>query len=263
MAKTRLSIGLGLFGCLLLAGCTGRVAERTNDTPPALPTDDPALTGGVNDPSHPGAGPTDTAGANTPAGIDDSSLDPLAVQPGDDPDPWRMLGRPMDDWEVAEWKNSKPMSLQDLRGRVVFVHFWSNEGESASHTLPAIQQLSDEFDGKPVTFVGLYHSKGTVLDRPWQEAVDEAAKYGVAFPIAYDRQWKTISNWWLDYFRYVPTEASFVIDPEGKLAYVHPGPEFHLSDDPLYRQATRDYLTIRAAIQKSLPLETADGGKSG
>ncbi len=39
-----------------------------------------------------------------------------------------------------------------------------------------MQQLADEFDGRPVTFVGLYQSKPLGSERPWRDAVARACR---------------------------------------------------------------------------------------
>ena len=160
-----------------------------------------------------------------------------------------VVGKPAEPWQVSEWADGKATTLKDLRGRVVVVRFWTNTCPFCAKSLPALETLKTELQGRPVTFVGLYHSKPFGSERPWKDAVAMATRWGVTFPIGYDRAWKTVKSWWLERGPgRRATSASFVIDAEGKVAFVHPGPVFHPSDDPREARQDRDYKAIRAAI---------------
>ncbi len=167
-----------------------------------------------------------------------------------------LIGARAREWTVGpEWANSKPMRLQDLRGRVVVVRFWTDTCPYCAASLPAMQTLADELRAEPVTFVGIYHSKPRGSEKPWREAVARANELGVTFPIAYDHLWRTVRAWWLNGRQGVATSATFVIDPKGKFVLVHPGPAFYSSDDPKDKEVNADYQAIRAAIRAALPAE--------
>ena len=95
-------------------------------------------------------------------------------------------------WRLAEWSGSKPLDLEDLRGRVVVVRFWTDACPYCARSLPALQALAEEFRDRPVTFVGIYHAKPPGRERPWPAAVAWARRRGVSFPLAYDRGWATL-----------------------------------------------------------------------
>lgn len=165
-----------------------------------------------------------------------------------------LLGAKAKKWTVGpEWAHSKPLRLADLHGRVVVVRFWTDTCPYCARSLPALQQLADEFAGRPVTFVGLYQSKPLGSERPWRDAVARATRLGVSFPIAYDHDWQTLRSWWLDGRRRAATSASFVIAPDGTIVHVHPGPVFFRSDGPNHARANADFEAIRAAIHRHLP----------
>ena len=44
---------------------------------------------------------------------------------------------------------------------------------------------------------------------------------------------------------------------DGRIVYVHPGPEFHPSEELLFALCDRDYRTMRLAIQTALPRDVA------
>ena len=158
-------------------------------------------------------------------------------------------------WRLAEWSGSKPLDLEDLRGRVVVVRFWTDACPYCARSLPALQALAEEFRDRPVTFVGIYHAKPPGRERPWPAAVAWARRRGVSFPLAYDRGWATLRSWWLEGNDPAATSASFVIDRRGRVAHVHPGPEFYPTDDPSRARQDRDFRALRAAIRRALDPE--------
>ena len=165
-----------------------------------------------------------------------------------------LVGAKAKEWIAGpEWAHSKPLRLEDLRGRVVVVRFWTDTCPYCAKSLPAMQQLAEEFVGRPVTFVGLYQSKPRGSERPWRDAVARARRLGVKFPIAYDHDWRTLRSWWLDGRRRAATSASFVIAPDGTIAHVHPGPVFFPSSDPTHARQNADFKAIRRAIEQHLP----------
>lgn len=165
-----------------------------------------------------------------------------------------LIGTKAKEWTVGpEWANSKPLRLEDLRGRVVVVRFWTDTCPYCTASLPAMQRLADEFEGDEVTFVGVYQSKPLGSERPWEKAVARAKELGAKFPIAYDHDWKTLKSWWINGERRRATSASFVIAPSGTIAHVHPGPVFFQSDKPEDARENADYEAIRSAIRAQLP----------
>ena len=183
-------------------------------------------------------GDGDRPGAGAPA-----NPGPLAV--GDVARPWRL----------AEWSGSEPLDLEDLRGRVVVVRFWTDGCSYCARSLPALGALAEEFRDRPVTFVGIYHAKPPGRERPWPAAVAWARRRGLSFPLAYDRGWATLRPWWLEGHDPAATSASFVIDRRGRVAHVHPGPEFYPTDDPARARQDRDFRALRAAIRRALDPE--------
>ena len=79
------------------------------------------------------------------------------------------VGQPASPWQLVEWDGAAPRRLEQLRGQVVVVRFWTNTCPYCARSLPALQQLADELRGRPVQFVGIYHSKPRGSERPWKE----------------------------------------------------------------------------------------------
>jgi hypothetical protein len=65
----------------------------------------------------------------------------------------------------------------------------------------------------------------------------------MSFPIAQDREWNTVNQWWLTSPRQYTT-ATILVDQDGIIRLYLPGPEFHASTDPTHAacHAARDLI---------------------
>jgi hypothetical protein len=68
--------------------------------------------------------------------------------------------------------------------------------------------------------------------------------YGFEFPVAIDRDWRTLNRWWLDGHKRDFTSVSFLIDRRGVIRLVHPG-------GPL-APGTPDFLALQAKVEQLL-----------
>lgn len=168
--------------------------------------------------------------------------------PGAD-DGSELVGRVAPPWQLESWANSEPLELADLRGRVVVLRFWMAGCPYCERSMPALQALSEELAGAPVTFVGAFHAKPESGVTSMDEPLALTQHWGVTFPLARDREWKTLRSWWLgDGHHRHATSVTFVIGKDGRIVHVHPGPEYFPSRDPAHADANRDYQALKAAI---------------
>jgi peroxiredoxin len=176
-------------------------------------------------------------------------------------DLYRMVGQKPWPWSFDRWANSPPLSWSRMRGRVVVVSFWTDEGEetnSCLRTLQALGELDKEFADQPVTIIGAYFTGEPNDLMRWEHASNAAVKNGVTIPLAFDRDQRTLRQWWLRRFaRLAPETASFIIGTDGRIVHVHPGPGFFPTEDPWLAMSDRDYRAVRNAIAGSLPNQTA------
>lgn len=92
-------------------------------------------------------------------------------------------------WETEHWLNADmPISLSDLRGRVVMVHaFQMLCPACVSHGIPQAKRVAELFSGEPLTVVGLHtvfeHHAGMALPS-LQAFVHE---YRIGFPVGVDK----------------------------------------------------------------------------
>jgi len=58
---------------------------------------------------------------------------------------------------AGEWINSAPLKLNDLRGRVVLIEFWTFGCVNCRNTLPFIKSWQDRYQDKGLTIMGCTH----------------------------------------------------------------------------------------------------------
>jgi peroxiredoxin len=95
----------------------------------------------------------------------------------------------------------------------------------------------------------MYHHADSTLEEV-REIVDG---YGYRFPVAVDRGAKTRRLWCLGRDDYGYTSATFLLDRDGVIRYIHPGGRYVKGD--------AEYVAVETAIEELLaeaPLEPAD-----
>lgn len=137
-----------------------------------------------------------------------------------------LLGAKARPWAVDHWMNSRPLALADLRGRVVLVRwFMSTECPLCSATAPSVRRFDEEYRGRGLSVIGMYHHKDPEpLDPVKVETY--VKRYGYAFPVAIDTDWRTLKDWWLEGHERSFTSVSFLIDRQGTIRFIHPGGKY-------------------------------------
>jgi thiol-disulfide isomerase/thioredoxin len=116
------------------------------------------------------------------------------------------------------WLNTdRPLSLDDLKGYVVVLDFWTYCCINCMHTLPDLEWIEKKYHGKPVAVIGVHSAK---FDNEQEaENIKEAiGRYEIGHPVVVDRNmeiWQSfgVSGW--------PTIA--IIDPKGNMVYQQSG----------------------------------------
>jgi peroxiredoxin len=155
-----------------------------------------------------------------------------------------LIGTQAPEWQVSDWANSKPLALKDLAGKVVLVRWWTAPGcPFCALTAPALNEFHRDYKGRGLVVLGFYHHKAeTPLSA--ERVQRSAEKLGFRFPVAVDRDWKTLKRWWLDKHERAWTSVTFLIDRKGVIRHVHPG--------GCYVKGDKDYEALRAKIEELL-----------
>lgn len=115
--------------------------------------------------------------------------------------------------DVEAWINSEPLTLGDLRGRVVVVHFWTFGCINCIHNYPPYKRWQEEFAGKKVTLLGI-HAPETEGEKVVESIRQKAKQNGLEFPIAVDGQLKNWQAWSNNMW-----PAVYLVDKKGRVRY--------------------------------------------
>lgn len=131
---------------------------------------------------------------------------------------------------ITNWLNSPPLSLKNLRGKVVMIDFWTYSCINCLRTLPYIKKWHEDYKDKGFVVIGV-HTPEFEFEKNPMNVAEAAARLGVNYPIAEDNDYKT----WLSYSnRYWP--AHYLIDKEGNLRMVHFGEGGYVATENAIRQ---------------------------
>lgn len=161
-----------------------------------------------------------------------------------------LIGTKPVEWTVSDWINSKPLTLESLRGKVVLVRWWTApDCPYCSASAPALNGFWQKYREKGLVVVGMYHHKSsTTLTRKHVE--EQAHELGFGFPLAIDTDWKTLRRWWLARNERRWTSVTFLVDREGVIRFIHPGGAFYKGEP--------GYEALERAIEEALG---ADGNR--
>ncbi|WP_245287961.1 thioredoxin family protein [Bradyrhizobium sp. Ec3.3] len=118
---------------------------------------------------------------------------------------------------ISNWFNSKPLSLADLRGKVVLVDFWTYGCVNCVNTLPHVTELYAKYRDKGLVVVGV-HTPEFPFERSASNVQAALKRHGITYPVAQDndsRTWNAYRN------QYWP--AQYIIDQNGRIVFEHAG----------------------------------------
>jgi len=102
--------------------------------------------------------------------------------------------------------------LADYRGKVVLLNFWATWCAPCREEMPSMESLRDSLQDRPFAVLAVNVGEGERAARDFGE------KMTLRFPILLDRDMATTRAWSA---RVLP--ASYVIGPDGKVAYSYLG----------------------------------------
>ncbi len=118
----------------------------------------------------------------------------MTVRPGErelkvetiDLPPTRLVlleGQPAPEFrEVAAWRNSRPIKLANLRGKVVLLEFWGYWCGPCVGTMPELFSIYDKYRGQGLVIIGAHVDAG--------EGIDSGAKLDEKLESIKKKQWK-------------------------------------------------------------------------
>lgn len=118
---------------------------------------------------------------------------------------------------ISNWINSKPLTMKDLKGKVVLVDFWTYTCINCIRTLPHVTEWDKKYKDKGLVVVGV-HTPEFEFEKNTSNVEKAIKQYDINYPVAQDNDystWNAFSN------QYWP--AKYLIDANGNVRYVHFG----------------------------------------
>ena len=110
---------------------------------------------------------------------------------------------------IVQWLNSDPLTLEDLRGRVVLIDFWTYSCINCLRTLPYLRDWNEKYASRGLTIVGV-HSPEFEFEKVETNVREAIIRERVTWPVAMDNDfatWRAYRNrWWPN---------KFLIDQDG------------------------------------------------
>jgi peroxiredoxin len=140
------------------------------------------------------------------------------------------LGQKAAEWQLKDWINSEPLTLEGLKGKAVLVRWWMAPGcPYCAATAPALNEFHTRYQERGLVVIGAYHHKApTPLDLA--QVRRSVKELGFSFPVAVDHDWQTLKRWWLDGNKRRWTSVTFLIDRRGVIRHIHPGGQYVRGD---------------------------------
>lgn len=156
---------------------------------------------------------------------------------------------------INNWLNTeKPLKVEDLKGKVVLVDFWTYTCINCIRTLPYVTGWYEKYKDDGFVVVGV-HTPEFEFEKNTQNVENAIAQYNIKYPVAQDNDYKT---WDAYNNRYWP--AKYLIDAGGNIRYVHFGEgnyeETEKAIQELLRQANQKVEEGTLEIEDQTPIGT-------
>jgi thiol-disulfide isomerase/thioredoxin len=119
--------------------------------------------------------------------------------------------------KVTGYINTKPISLADLKGKVVLVDFWTYSCINCIRTIPYLVDWNEKYADKGLVIVGV-HAPEFEFEKNIDNVKAAVQKFGIKYPVIQDNDkgtWNAFEN------QYWPRK--YIVDNEGYIRYNHIG----------------------------------------
>ena len=118
---------------------------------------------------------------------------------------------------AVEWVNSKPLSVEQLRGKVVLVDFWTYSCINCIRTIPYVRAWAEKYRDQGLVVIGV-HAPEFAFEKRIDNVKRAVTDFDIRYPVAIDNDfaiWRAFGN------SYWP--AHYFIDAEGRIRHHHFG----------------------------------------
>jgi cytochrome c biogenesis protein CcdA/thiol-disulfide isomerase/thioredoxin len=118
---------------------------------------------------------------------------------------------------ITAWINSPPLSIAELKGKVVLIDFWTYSCINCVRTLPYVKDWYDKYHDKGLVIIGI-HTPEFDFEKVLTNVQNAVIRDGIKYPVALDNQFVTWRN-----FNNAYWPAHYLINKNGEVVYTHFG----------------------------------------
>jgi len=140
------------------------------------------------------------------------------------------------------WINSPALTIDQLRGKVVLIDFWTYSCINCIRTLPYLKDWYQKYKDKGFVIIGV-HAPEFQFEHDLNNVKNAVQQFGIEYPVVLDNEFVTWRNYQNQYW-----PAHYLIDKNGKVVYQHFGEgEYDVTEN-----------NIRYLLGLTTPVETKE-----
>ena len=128
-----------------------------------------------------------------------------------------LIGMKAPEIQPGKWINTCPLQINNLRGKIVLVEFWTFGCYNCRNTVPYLKAWNKQFSGDSLVIIGV-HTPEFDLEKSAQGVERQIKELGIQYAVVTDNDYKTWNAYRQEYW---PT--LYLIDKKGTVRYVHIG----------------------------------------
>ncbi len=117
----------------------------------------------------------------------------------------------------GDWINTKPLTIAQLRGKVVLIDFWTYSCINCLRTLPHLEAWNATYRKQGLVIIGV-HTPEFAFEHVSSNVRAAVKRLGIKYPVVQDNRFKTWDNYSNQYW-----PAEYLIDKTGHVRHTHFG----------------------------------------
>ena len=118
---------------------------------------------------------------------------------------------------IGSWINSNPLTIAELKGKVVLLDFWTYSCINCIHTQPYLNKLYAKYKNDGFEILGI-HAPEFAFEKVTKNVQNAVKAAKIQYPVALDNEFSTWNAYNNQFW-----PARYLIDKDGKVRYTHFG----------------------------------------
>ena len=145
------------------------------------------------------------------------------------------------------WINSPPRTIEQLRGKVVLIDFWTYSCINCLRTLPHLESWDGAYRSKGLVIVGV-HTPEFAFEHVTSNVRAAVKRLGIDYAVMQDNRYRTWDNYSNQYW-----PAEFLIDRQGRIRYTDIGEGHYSETEAAIRKLLGDHGAHARAVADATP----------